>query len=132
MKKYTLFGKNIVFDDAAEHAYEVQADYEFAKLRIRDLFRKWYKEQSSIHNVLNHFHDFVNSVYAELLVETTFEKIQKYGIYDMTADMYGRRCVSFEGAQDAFDEIEAQYDAITEKQHAATIPLSLCGVSATK
>ena len=40
MKKYTLFGKNIVFDDAAEHAYEVQADYEFAKLRIRDLFRK--------------------------------------------------------------------------------------------
>lgn len=30
MKKYTLFGKNIVFDDAAEHAYEVQADYEFA------------------------------------------------------------------------------------------------------
>lgn len=118
MKKYTLFGKNIVFDDAAEHAYEVQADYEFAKLRIRDLFRKWYKEQSSIQNVLNHFHDFVNSVYAELLVETTFEKIQKYGIYDMTADMYGRRCVSFEGAQDAFDEIEAQYDAITEKQHA--------------
>ena len=120
MKKYTLFGKNIVFDDAAEHAYEVQADYEFAKLRIRDLFRKWYKEQSSIQNVLNHFHDFVNSVYAELLVETTFEKIQKYGIYDMTADMYGRRCVSFEGAQDAFDEIEAQYDAIKEETQKIT------------
>lgn len=46
MKKYTLFGKNIVFDDAAEHAYEVQADYEFAKLRIRDLFRKWYRSKA--------------------------------------------------------------------------------------
>ena len=38
MKKYTLFGKNIVFDDAAEHAYEVQADYEFAKLLDRSSF----------------------------------------------------------------------------------------------
>ncbi len=118
MKKYILFGKTFVFDDAAEHAYEVQTDREFAKMLIRDLFRKWYKEQGSIKNVLNHFRGFVNSVYSEHLVAYTFEKIQKYGIYDMTADMYGRRCVSFEGAQDAFDEIEAQYDAITEKQHA--------------
>lgn len=39
MKKYTLFGKNIVFDDAAEHAYEIKVNYEFVELRISQEFQ---------------------------------------------------------------------------------------------
>ena len=45
MKKYTLFGKNIVFDDAAERAYEIKVNYEFVELRISQEFRAWYKAE---------------------------------------------------------------------------------------
>ena len=47
MKKYTLFGKNIVFDDAAERAYEIKVNYEFVELRISQEFQAWYKEQNT-------------------------------------------------------------------------------------
>ena len=68
MKKYTLFGKNIVFDDAAERAYEIKVNYEFVELRISQEFQAWYKEQNTIQNVINNFVDFVNTAYSELLV----------------------------------------------------------------
>ena len=61
MKKYTLFGKNIVFDDAAERAYEIKVNYEFVELRISQEFQAWYKEQNTIQNVINNFVDFVNT-----------------------------------------------------------------------
>ena len=66
MKKYTLFGKNIVFDDAAERAYEIKVNYEFVELRISQEFQAWYKEQNTIQNVINNFVDFVNTAYSEL------------------------------------------------------------------
>lgn len=118
MKKYTLFGKNIVFDDAAERAYEIKVNYEFVELRISQEFQAWYKEQNTIQNVINNFVDFVNTAYSELLVSDKFHKLQECGIYDMTADMYARKCLSFSGAQYALDTVESQYDAITEQQHA--------------
>ena len=118
MKKYTLFGKNIVFDDAAERAYEIKVNYEFVELRISQEFRAWYKKQNTIQNVINNFVDFVNTAYSELLVSDKFHKLQECGIYDMTADMYARKCLSFSGAQYALDTVESQYDAITEQQHA--------------
>ena len=64
------------------------------------------------------FVDFVNTAYSELLVSDKFHKLQECGIYDMTADMYARKCLSFSGAQYALDTVESQYDAITEQQHA--------------
>ena len=118
MKKYTLFGKNIVFDDAAERAYEIKVNYEFVELRISQEFQAWYKKQNTIQNVINNFVDFVNTAYSELLVSDKFHKLQECGIYDMTADMYARKCLSFSGAQYALDTVESQYDAITEQQHA--------------
>ena len=66
MKKYTLFGKNIVFDDAAERAYEIKVNYEFVELRISQEFQAWYKKQNTIQNVINNFVDFVNTAYSEL------------------------------------------------------------------
>ena len=63
MKKYTLFGKNIVFDDAAERAYEIKVNYEFVELRISQEFQAWYKEQNTIQNVINNFVDFVHTAY---------------------------------------------------------------------
>ena len=118
MKKYTLFGKNIVFDDAVEHAYEIKVNYEFVKLRISQEFQAWYKKQSTIQNVINNFVSFVNTAYSELLVSNNFQKLQQCGIYDMTVDMYARKCLSFSGAQYALDTVESQYDAITEQQNA--------------
>lgn len=118
MKKYTLFGKNIVFDDAAERAYEIKVNYEFVELRISQEFQAWYTKQNTIQNVINNFVDFVNTAYSELLVSDKFRKLQECGIYDMTADMYARKCLSFSGAQYALDTVESQYDAITEQQHA--------------
>ena len=118
MKKYTLFGKNIVFDDAAERAYAIKVNYEFVELRLSQEFQRWYKKQNTIQNVLSNFVSFVNTAYSELFVSGQFEKLQECGIYDMTADMYARRCLSFAGAQGALDTIESQYDAITEQQHA--------------
>ena len=46
MKKYTLFGKNIVFDDAAERAYEIKVNYEFVELRISQEFQACIKSRT--------------------------------------------------------------------------------------
>ena len=46
MKKYTLFGKNIVFDDAAERAYEIKVNYEFVELRISQEFKRGIKSRT--------------------------------------------------------------------------------------
>ena len=118
MKKYTLFGKNIVFDDAAERAFEMKINYDFVKLRLSEEFHTWYDQQNTVQNVIHNFASFVNKVYSELLVSDNFRKVQEAGIYDMTADMYARRCLSFSGAQYALDMIESRYDAITDQQHA--------------
>ena len=53
MKKYTLFGKNIVFDDAAERAYEIKVNYEFVELRISQEFQAWYKKSRTQFKMLS-------------------------------------------------------------------------------
>lgn len=119
MKKYILFGEQIVFDDAAERTYDIHVDYEFVKARTSNIFPAWYKQQGSIEKTINNFPSFVNQLYGEYLVKAMFPKIQEYGIHDLSIDMYGRRCVCFDGAHTAIEYIEDQYDRIVEKQHAA-------------
>lgn len=118
MKKYILFGEQVIFNDAAVRGYDIHTDREYVKAKVSNIFPAWYKQQNSIENVLNRFPNFVNNLYGEHLVKPMFQQIQGYEIYDLSIQMYAQRCVRFNGAQSALEDIEDRYDRIIEKQQA--------------
>lgn len=118
MKSYILFGQTVTFDDAAEHAYSLQVELTQVKADAEDRLRSWYMKQESIEKVIDGFNGFVNALYREQFVDRLYPRIQTCGIYDITTDMYQRRCLSKEGAKRALAEVRAQYDAIEEQKNA--------------
>lgn len=118
MKSYTLFDQTITFDDGAEHAYSLQTELTQVRIEMEDKLRSWYMQQGSIEKVMDGFVGFINKLYHEQLVSKMYPKIQVCGIYDLTTDMYQRRCLSEEGAQRSLRDVRAQYDAIIDQKNA--------------
>lgn len=118
MLRYELFGRTILFEDAAERSYDLQAAAERACLEASHRFNKWYTQRGSIQAVLDGYLPFTRSMIEELAFHPLFSQLAGCEIYDVSEDTYWDRCVSLEGARAALEVVEHQYDAILDRQNA--------------
>ncbi len=118
MLRYELFGRVILFEDAAERSYDLQAAAERACLEASHRFSKWYTQRGSIQAVLDGYLPFTRSTIEELAFHPLFSQLAGCEIYDVSEDTYWDRCVSLEGARAALEVVEHQYDAILDRQNA--------------
>ncbi len=118
MLRYELFGRVILFEDAAERSYDLQAAAERACLEASHRFNKWYTQRGSIQAVLDGYLPFTRSTIEELAFHPLFSQLAGCEIYDVSEDTYWDRCVSLEGARAALEVVEHQYDAILDRQNA--------------
>lgn len=118
MLRYSLLGQAIIFDDAAEHYYDLQFMAEQAGVAASEQFGRWYKQCGNIQSVLDGYLQFAESLIEKHVFHPLFSQLATCEIYDMSEESYWKRCVGLGECETALETVEKQYNAILRQQNA--------------
>lgn len=118
MLKYSLLDKTVMFEDAAEHYYDLQFTAKQAALIVSRQFEGWYKQCGNIQSVLDSYLQFAKSTMEKLVFRPLFDQLTACEIHDMSEESYWKCCIGLGESESALEMVAQQYNAILKQQNA--------------
>ena len=115
MSKHLLFGQTIVFADAEDNYYELQAFFSKQISKADDDFESWYTSQNNSANVINNVTEYFEKTVKDLILNPLYPSLaSKYEIVGVSKSDYLRSCLDISELYSIRDEAVAVYEDIQE------------------
>lgn len=118
MLEYKLFGKTVVFDDAAERYFDLSQQEHKAEKAVSLEFKSWYEEQKSIEKVISEYENYAFNIVKEMAAKPIMKMIKDYQIYDVSVEEYVERCMDGQYIESAIELVEGRFYKIIDNQEA--------------
>ena len=118
MLEYKLFGKTVVFDDAAERYFDLSQQEHKAEKAVSLEFKSWYEEQRSIEKVISEYENYAFNIVKEMAAKPIMKMIKDYQIYDVSVEEYVERCMDGQYIESAIELVEGRFYKIIDNQEA--------------
>ena len=116
--EYKLFGKTVVFDDAAERYFDLsQQEHKAEKVASLE-FKSWYEEQKSIEKVISEYENYAFNIVKEMAAKPMMKMIKEYQIYDVSVEEYVERCMDGQYIESDIELVEGRFYKIIDNQEA--------------
>lgn len=117
---YTLFGKEIRFDVAAERYFDMLLMLWDAQRRASSKCVEWYDSQHNLDSLLTNGYQTVQKLIYQYAVTPLYEVLRKCDIYDITSEKFAATCCSVHYSKQVFNGLLQQQTEI-EKNRAEEV-----------
>lgn len=114
MSKFTLFGQDIEFSEAADRYIKWYQAISPAIQGASNDFVSYYENCDNISDVLDGYSKILVSITYDWAIEPLFKTLLNIGIYDVNEDNFQDECWDLSGAEKYFDQIADAYNEIAE------------------
>ena len=115
MSKYTLLGKSVSFSDSADEFCKVQFLAWDLSAKCKNEFNAWYDSKGEIYPVLKDYFTKLQSLIEKQVLSVYFDMLPSYKIYDVSRELFFKRCLNLDPADDAFSHVSNQYTDIVDQ-----------------
>lgn len=112
MSKYILFGTEINFSKGADKYFYILKAFEASLDGASDDFREFYDNCSNISKVLDDYMEAVYTITENWAVDSLFNTLKDFEIYDISRDNFEEACWDLSGAEKFYDAIADKYNDI--------------------
>lgn len=114
MSKFTLFGQDIEFSEAADRYIKWYQAISPAIQGASNDFVAYYEKYDNISDVLDGYSKILVSITSDWAIKPLFNTLLNIGIYDINEENFEDECWDLSGAEKYYDQIADAYNEIVE------------------
>ena len=116
MSNYTLFGRTVEFDEAADRYCKSQFFAWDAARQAAALFDEWYLQCGDIYTVLNNFWPTAKRIIVQSTLSPLYNTLStEHGIYNISEETYIKQCLNLDECTDVYDLAVDGYNDIIDQ-----------------